>query len=316
MERPQYFNREPAATPTSQQILSSLETVQDSSVNRYDTHYRTLRGAAGLLFATSVLSLALVNAELANANEQLSSIETTTPTTVNRTQLLIDTHPGINPVVAEQLAGVKLTLDGYKAFLQTINTSPLQHTKQFPEFDKDRVKIKQGKTEFITWHFFGYHTESNLDVNRFTTGLARRGDSESSRPDHICCGINVVVANNGTHQTASIGAKLRHNKGYDQNTIGIEIQAASQADINTLKYERTAYASIAMLKHQEMLDVPVEKSLKGHGETRKAYNHAHPGNKLDGRSDFDKPESDALRAEIGKFLKEHTEIKNIPVNLA
>ncbi len=227
---------------------------------------------------------------------------------------LIPAPPELDPRIAEALSRVNLTIEGYKEFLAKLDTSHLQHAQELTEFNPQKVAIPQNKTEFITLHNFGYHTEPNLDIDKFAEGMAKRGDTDNP-PDHVCCGVNLAVLTTSTVQLAPISAKLRHNKGYDGRTIGIETQADNQAGVTTFEYEEISYASVAMLKHEGLLKKPIDQTIKGHGETRQKYNSDHPGNELDAKVDFNKPESDVLRSHISKLLATNPEIQDLPVNI-
>lgn len=229
----------------------------------------------------------------------------------------------IDPQVEAAMDSMKLTVEGYQEFLQTINYSYFDYAQQFIEFNPHEVPIAQNPTQFITLHFTAFYRNADgpstspkgdMVVQPFVQGLAGRGD-EDSPPDHKCCGINATNDRNGNvYALAPAAAKLRHNKGFDSVTTGIEFEAATQAGITTKQYETGAFYLIAEWQSDANLRTKQFKTIvKGHGETRDELQLTHP--ELDDRNDFNYGASEKYRQNIQAFIDENPQILKIAVNL-
>ena len=231
--------------------------------------------------------------------------------------------PGIDPTVEANIGNMKLSIEGYKQFLQSVDYSVFDYAQQFVEFNPRLIRIPQAPTQFITIHYTAFYRNQGIpdpqliplgkmDPLNFVLGMAKRYDEQN---DHKCCGINAVVDRDGiVHQFAPVTAKLRHNKGRDGITTGLEFEAAKQQDINTSQYEHGAYMLIAMWKSDPSLrNKPFSAILKGHGETRAEDRIAHP--ELDVKTDYMAPASEWYRRNIQLFLNTHPEVANLHANL-
>lgn len=226
----------------------------------------------------------------------------------------------IEPGTQEALNRMHLTAEGYQAFLASIDYSQMPNAQGYPEFNPRQVAIKQGKTQFFTWHFTAFYRNMDgpspqkngdvMDIPDFVKGLAERGDHDVDKngqpkpPDHICCAVNWIIDRNGiAHQLAPFTAKLRHNAPFDAVTTGVEIEATFEHDLTTKQLESAAYLTGADLHNEGILDpMKLEDEAQGHGETRDRYMTAYPHSEWGQRNDFDQPLARALRLKLFDFL--------------
>ncbi len=230
---------------------------------------------------------------------------------------------GIDPTVEANIGNMKLSIEGYKQFLQSVDYSFFDTAQQLTEFNPRLVPIAQQPTQFITMHFTAFFRNENgpgplpigkMDSLNFVLGMAKRYDDQN---DHKCCGINAVVDRDGViHQFAPITAKLRHNKGRDGITTGLEFEAAQQSQITTRQYEQGAYMLIAMWQTDPSLrGKPFSSIAEGHGETRAEDRAKHPELHLDVRTDFMNPASEWYRRNIQPFINQNPEVTVTPTHL-
>lgn len=236
-------------------------------------------------------------------------IETTSPTSKLSK---IESKRADQERAREAVKQVKLTPQGYVNFTKSINTSYLAYAQTFPEFNPNKVPIRQGKSKVFVWHYTTFYLNQNglakkpqgdMDVDRFVKSLARRGD-DNTPPNRHCCGVNWLIDRHGTtHQLAPLNAKLRHNPPYDSVNTGVEIESVTQGDITTKQYESLGYLTAFALNGQGLLyKEPLDDIAKGHGEMRDSWNKRNPYNTYDQRNDFDADISGLMRSKIQDLL--------------
>lgn len=229
----------------------------------------------------------------------------------------------IDPRVEVAMAGMdNMSIDGYNRFLQSIDSSPLEYSSQFREFNQDAISalIPQLQSEFLNLHFtvvyandtpgFGETMIGDFNVNNMIRSMAGRGGFETK-----CCGANWMIGRAAnTFQTAPLNAKLNQNEPFDSISTGVEFEANAQAAITSDQYEEGGYLSVAVLDTQRLLgQKPLTDILKGHGEIRDRiideWNATHPPDeRLGVRDDFNFPESELFRYYVQQFLDRHPEI--------
>ncbi len=230
----------------------------------------------------------------------------------------------IDPRIESAMTGMEeLTVEGYNQFLNSIDSSPIEYSSQFREFNQDLISslVEQKQSEIFNLHLtvayandqpgFGSEMLGNFNVLNMVKSMALRGEGINTQ----CCGINWMIGRAAnTYQTAPLNAKLNHNPPYDGIATGVEIEANEQASITSDQYVEAGYLSIAVLDTQELLGrKPLSEILQGHGEMRDRiideWNATHsPNERLGVRDDFDFPESELFRYYVQQFLDRHPEI--------
>lgn len=224
----------------------------------------------------------------------------------------------MSDMTKNNLDNMDLSAERYQSFVNTIDTSHLDFAQSYTTFNPDKVAIEQRRTEFFTLHYTAFYSNfgkssktepvGDMDVRKLIDSMGSRGN--------VCCGINWILARNGkVFQTAPVAAKLRHNPPFDSITTGVEVEASNQEAITSEQYETLSYLTIAVLKHQGLLDEELERVVHGHGEDRDKYRQNNPESNWDVRNDFDSAVSKYFRSKVALFLNQNQDIKDINVLL-
>lgn len=232
---------------------------------------------------------------------------------------------GLNPETAARIEAMNLSLEGYKTFLSNIDTSLMEYAKQYPEFDPARNGFDQSKqTEWTTSHHTAFYANADGPGNQpvgeanakgFVDFIAKRYDNEDPA-DHRCCAVQFFNDRNGKiWQFTPTRARVRHDKGYESISIGLETEGLDDS-FSTKQYESIVYWHIATLSREGLLkDQPLEKRMRGHEETRTEYN-ATSGKREPHKQDMGQDIMTPLRQRAAILLSQHPEIYDIKTNIA
>lgn len=185
---------------------------------------------------------------------------------------------GLDPQVAQNIAEIRLSLDGYCNFLKNIDSSTVDHAGQFTEFNGTKMSqfIPQNEpVEFFTLHYTAgysndeYNTGSSA-VGDFNPGNLVRLMVERFGANSQCCGANWAIGRaGGTFQLAGLNQRLNANPPFDAVSTDVEIEALDQATVVTKQYEEVLYLAIAVLDTQQLLgNYALQDILVGHAEVR------------------------------------------------
>lgn len=232
---------------------------------------------------------------------------------------------GIDPVVNERMRAMNLTTEGYMAFLHNLDLSLLSYAGGRAEFNPRTNHKPQLPTKRVILHYTAFFSNTNgpnsipegapnpigfIDfiANRFGSVLTPRASS--------CCGSNGYIDRTGhAYLLTPVKTRVQHNPPQDVEEFGIEVEAANMQSLQSVQYEQLAYYALAILKHENLLDLPLSDTIKGHGEERMAYLAAHPEkrNISPPKVDFSAAESELFRKYIARFLSQHPEVKQQPL---
>lgn len=229
----------------------------------------------------------------------------------------------INSETEARIEAVQLSVEGYQNFLASIDTSLIDYSRQYAEFDPGRNGFRQDqRIEWVTVHHTANYAnttgiatvpEGEVNPRVLIDMMATRGDEEG---DHMCCAVQFFNDRNGKMwQFTSRTARVRHDKRFEEVSIGLETEGIDES-FTTRQFENIAYWSIAMTNAEALLGTaPLDRIVRGHEETRDEWNANHPTDQQPMKQDGDAAIMDRVRSKIAEFLNQHPEVKDIAVTI-
>jgi len=232
----------------------------------------------------------------------------------------------INPETEARIEAMQLSVEGYKAFMAGIDTSLIDYARQYQEFDPGRNGFRQDqRIQWATVHHTAMWANAGTtdisqpigepDPKSLIDMMAKRGDSDAN-PDNLCCAVQFFNDRNGKMwQFSSRTARVRHDKRYEEISIGLETEGIDE-NFTTKQFENIVYWAIATTNAEALLgNAPLDRIVRGHEEARNEWNANNPGDQQPKKQDGDPAIMDRVRIKIADFLNQHPEVKDIAVTI-
>lgn len=234
-------------------------------------------------------------------------------------------RPGgeVPKTIDERIESVELSPRGYEDFVNSINRDYIEFASTKKAYQGGGL-VQDKSVDKGIWHFTtlyyngigsGHGTATPVgdktDVEHFITSTdnvdGRRSDGIPGHKDN-CCGVQWLIGRDGeVYQLLpddDITRRLMHNPPTNETTIGVEIEAGTQAEVLPVQYEAAAYLAAYWIKSGQINnpDRALDQLIRGHGEDRAEARSSN--RRLQVREDFPERESVLLRQKLQALLAE------------
>lgn len=196
-----------------------------------------------------------------------------------------------------RIEAVRLTVEGYNAFVETLDKSYIPKLKGERSFNPARNGVKQGKLQKGILHF--------------TAGRSKTVDAFINVMTVQSLGVQFWTSPEGkVYQLMELSGRASHCPPFNDTSIGNEVEAIDQKAITTKQYEGLAYSMVYAMKEggisfdNETADNP-DRFIWGHAERRAIDIKLGRIKPSKARSDFPVAETRAMQqkiVELGKLL--------------
>jgi flagellum-specific peptidoglycan hydrolase FlgJ len=212
--------------------------------------------------------------------------------------------------VAERIAAVELSPEGYRKFVDNIDESVMGYAKKYSNFDGTRDITDRGTKMFI-WHYTSLYL--NGEGSGHSTDAAFENPDNTAYPKHLATsmynaggtGIQYFIDRDGKTWRMT-DKKAWHCYSVSEFSEGVEIESTNQDNITTKQYEAAAYLAAYDILKYDMLSngYGLEDVLIGHNVINDSQIVKDDGGSRNTAPDFTAEPTKLLRAKVDELLTE------------
>lgn len=202
---------------------------------------------------------------------------------------------------AETIKSAELSLDGFKEFVASIDSSYMKLSSEEKNFSS-KNGVPSEPFEFFTWHFTDVYYNKDGSNPKQKSGKNDPAKTITSM-NNSGVGIRWFIDRDGkTYMFTGPNQRVAHIPPHSSVATGVEIESIGQENITKRQYEAAMYVALYELAIQGKLTegLDLNSVVRGHGEQRDKDRKRNP--KLNVRTDFLSDPSVAMRKKMQAFL--------------